>query len=412
MKRSGIEVKVYANTWEDEELLDENTRSLMSISHYIEKRDMEFLRDCRRHFFRKNRLLFIKLFLYVVAQRYERDKSFRTDVATFKEALYLAGMVQKHQMNHIHSPWADKFAFVSAIAARFLDIPYSVQVRSHDIHRKKFQYALREKFSLANFVVCNCYYNEAHVKSHLAGNNGTVVRTVYEGINLEKFAKKPTQRKNREYFQVLSVARGIEPKGLDYLLKAVCILRSHGYRFRCEIIGGPEKPLYTNYYVRLRVLHRELGLEDVVHFLGPQPTARVLEANAAADLFVLPCVAAEDGNQDITPNSLMEAMAMESAVISTQMTGIPEIVEDGVDGLLVAPKDEDALADAMARLFDDEDLRNRLGKNARRKVEAKFDLKKNIAQYVELFMGGGADQDRVNSVDSTHSNASNIVTSR
>ena len=103
---------------------------------------------------------------------------------------------------------------------------------------------------------------------------------------------------------------------------------------------------------------------------------------------------------------------MESAVISTQMTGIPEIVEDGVDGLLVAPKDEDALADAMARLFDDEDLRNRLGKNARRKVEAKFDLKKNIAQYVELFMGGGADQDRVNSVDSTHSNASNIVTSR
>jgi len=67
LKRSGIDVKVYSNDWEDEELLDENTRSLMSITHYIQKWDMEFLKDCRRHFFRKDRLLYIKLFLYVVA---------------------------------------------------------------------------------------------------------------------------------------------------------------------------------------------------------------------------------------------------------------------------------------------------------------------------------------------------------
>jgi glycosyltransferase involved in cell wall biosynthesis len=183
----------------------------------------------------------------------------------------------------------------------------------------------------------------------------------------------------------LSVASLIEPKGLVYLLEACGLLRERGLPVRCEIIGGPDEPLYTNYLITLKKMHRRLGLEGCVVFRGAQPFAKVLEAYRTADLFVLPCVEAQDGHRDITPNALIEAMAMKLPVVSTTITAIPEIVQDGVSGLLVPPRDSKALADAMERLIGDPRLRRELGEHARRRVEERFDINKNIGQYLDLF---------------------------
>jgi glycosyltransferase involved in cell wall biosynthesis len=114
----------------------------------------------------------------------------------------------------------------------------------------------------------------------------------------------------------------------------------------------------------------------------------VLESYRTADVFVLPCVVAEDGSRDITPNALIEAMAMRLPVVSTNVTAIPEIVDDGVSGLLVPPRDENALAAALIRLSKDPPLRRRLGKNARSKVEPQFDIGMNIKKFVHLFARG------------------------
>lgn len=389
LRNAGLTVKVYAIGLEDRELLGEDARSLIEVARYVQPMDSTRMSRAKRELRRQHPLLFLKLLLYVAAQRYDRFKSLKSDFALLDEAIYLADLLQEDGMQHIHSPWADRYAFLSLIAAKILSLPYSVQVRAHDIHRISFLNALPAKFENASFIVSNCRYNETCVHS-LAGHSDRVnVHTIYEGIDPVLFTPAPRPHRPADTVKILSVARPIEQKGLHNLLWALTVLKTRGYQYRCKIIGGPEQPLYSNYYVDLKLLHRDLGLDDSVAFCGAQPFSRVLEANANSDIFVLPCVLAEDGSRDITPNSLMEAMAMGLAVVSTHITGIPEIVEDGVDGLLVAPNDELALAEALIRLIDHAELRLRLGQNAREKVKEKFNLNRNIDGYVNLFANAG-----------------------
>jgi colanic acid/amylovoran biosynthesis glycosyltransferase len=142
-----------------------------------------------------------------------------------------------------------------------------------------------------------------------------------------------------------------------------------------------------NYYLRLQRLQRELKLETEVNFLGAQRFEHVLEKYREADIFVLPSVIAADGSGDVTPNVVIEAMAMKLPVVSTRSRGIPELVEDGVTGILVPSRDEEALAGAILRLAQDAALRAELGNNGRRRVEERFDIHKNIREFVELFKG-------------------------
>ena len=209
---------------------------------------------------------------------------------------------------------------------------------------------------------------------------------IYNGLDLRHFVPGNTARNRSEEVKILSVARLIEPKGLVYLLGACRILKEKGYRFHCEIIGG-QVEAYLAYYVLLKKLHREFGLGEWVKFSGAQPFNDVLERYKISDIFVLPCVTGQDGSRDITPNVLIEAMAMKLPVISTKATAIPEIVDDGVNGFLVQPNDEQALAEALMKLMDDVNLRKRLGENGRRKVEERFDINKNVYQWADCFEG-------------------------
>jgi glycosyltransferase involved in cell wall biosynthesis len=134
------------------------------------------------------------------------------------------------------------------------------------------------------------------------------------------------------------------------------------------------------------MLLTELQLESTVRFWGSQPMAAVVDALEQADLFVLPCVRARDGSHDITPNSLLEAMAAGLPVIATTSGAIPEIVDDGIDGLLVPPGDERELATAIERLIRDPALGRKLGQAARAKVEARFDPFRNGQRLAGLFL--------------------------
>jgi glycosyltransferase involved in cell wall biosynthesis/GT2 family glycosyltransferase len=387
LRKSGLSVEVFADASEDIELLDEKAKSLINSTFYLFPIDEKLLLRYKRYFFLKNPLLFFNLFLYVVFHKYDTHKTFKEDTSIFSKAVYLAGLLKDNNINHVHSPWADRCAFIALIASKLSGASYSVQGRAHDIHRKTYLHAFPEKFDNAEFVITNTQYNKVYLKSSLNSQNGRKIYTIYNGLNLVQFIPHHKQENISKQTRILSVARLIEQKGLVYLLKACKILRERGYSFRCEIIGGPEEPLYINYYLALRKLHRQLGLEECVFFLGAQSIDNVLEEYSNAHIFVLPCVIAEDGSRDISPNSLIEAMAMKLPVISTNVTGIPEIVEDGVSGILVPPHDENALAGAIVKLIENDNLRMELGKNARKRVEERFDIDKNIVKYVALFEG-------------------------
>jgi glycosyltransferase involved in cell wall biosynthesis len=168
-------------------------------------------------------------------------------------------------------------------------------------------------------------------------------------------------------------------KGHTYLIEAFTLLREKGLAFTCHLIGdGPLKET-----IRSRIHQSKLEQQVIMHgsLAGPD-VRRVL---AAADIAVLPCVVGKRGDHDGIPVFLMEAMAMELPAVSTRLSGIPELIEDGHTGFLVPPGNSRALADALLLLAADPVLRRRMGKAARMQVKAHFDLDRNNARLVGLF---------------------------
>jgi glycosyltransferase involved in cell wall biosynthesis len=383
LNESGLSVVVVSDVPPDGEF--ECSAAGPSVK-YLHAMDEQVLRRYKRYFFFRSPLLYLNLFVYVLCHGYHGYKSFDFDRTVFSKAIALAALLKEGDINHIHSPWADNCALIALLASRLLGISYSVQARAHDVHRKTYLNGLTERISNADFVITNTQYNASHIKALIGAPTAGRLHVIHNGVNLDQF--QPDRRENSSStLRMLCVARLIEQKGLIYLLKACRLLADKGYAFTCEIIGGPESSLFMNYYVALKKLHRNLALEDRVFFLGTQPFERVLEKYRETDIFVLPSVVAQDGSRDITPNVLIEAMAMKLSVVSTTVTGIPEIVEDGVSGILVPPNDESALAEAVIKLVQDGNLRKWLGENARKRIEEKFDISKNISRYIDLFSG-------------------------
>ena len=179
---------------------------------------------------------------------------------------------------------------------------------------------------------------------------------------------------------ILSVARLVEKKGLIYLLQACRSLKDRGYDFRCRIVGeGPLRP-------SLERLIRDLALTGQVELRGAETHEHVIEMYRQATLMVLPCVVSENGDRDGIPNSLVESLYMGVPVISTPVSGIPELIKSEVNGLLVPPHDSASLAAAIVRLFEDAGLRQRLAAGGRQTVLAQFDMAANTQHLMRLFL--------------------------
>jgi len=180
------------------------------------------------------------------------------------------------------------------------------------------------------------------------------------------------------------VARLVEKKGLSDLIAAAGILRGRGRRFQVEIIGdGPQHQALENQVM-------QLGLSDRVKLLGVQTYDMVCLAYQRASIFALPCVVTADGDRDGLPNVLLEAMGSGVPVVSTPVSGIPELIESEHDGLLVPPNNPARLADALDRLLTQPELSERLARAAQAKIEAHFSIDRSSTQLLALFQQGGA----------------------
>ena len=129
----------------------------------------------------------------------------------------------------------------------------------------------------------------------------------------------------------------------------------------------------------------DCGLENQIILAGPRQQGEVLEAYHRHELFVLACVVAQSGDQDGIPVVLMEAMALQIPVVSTQVSGIPELVQHQQTGWLAPPRDATALAEAIVHLADDEELRTHLARNGRALVEREFEIKGNVKRLIGVF---------------------------
>ncbi|MEM7290738.1 MAG: glycosyltransferase family 4 protein, partial [Pseudomonadota bacterium] len=212
------------------------------------------------------------------------------------------------------------------------------------------------------------------------------VNLVYHGLDLERFPENPQSASNNDGssasqpVKLVTVGRAVAKKGLDTLLHALAKLPADLHWQWTHIGGGPLRN-------ELIDLTERLGLSQRCSFLGALPQAEVLQTYRKSDLFILPSRIDESGDRDGLPNVIVEAQSQSVAVLSTNISGIPELVDDSVNGVLIEPDDVEALASAIGLLARDPRLRNSMGANGNRIVRERFDHTKTIGRLVELLDG-------------------------
>ena len=291
------------------------------------------------------------------------------------QALVLAVEARRRGIQHLHAHFATSAATVARLAARMAGVPFTFTAHAKDIYHDDVRPDdLRRKLTEAAAVVTVSDFNLAYLRDTY-GPAAAGVRRVYNGLDLDRFPyRDPRARSPR----VVAVGRLVEKKGFDVLVEAAGLLAGRGTAFSVDIIGGGELEEALARQVQ------ERGLGDRVRLLGPRPQAEMVRLVADAAAFAAPCVVGRDGNRDGLPTTLLEAMALGTPCVSTDVTGIPEILRDGVTGLVVPQNDPDSLAAALARLLDNPDLRVALAQRARRRIEEDFDARSNGARVRQI----------------------------
>jgi colanic acid/amylovoran biosynthesis glycosyltransferase len=316
---------------------------------------------------------------YARALLYALGRGHPTLLWRFLQAGYVANEARRLRLTHLHAQFATRPTTVALLASRLTGIPFSFTTHAMDIFTQRVDRgALARKIREARFVVAVSEFNKAYVEQVAGTRGGTVVR-VYNGIDLERFA--PDGVPPARPFRLLCVARLVEKKGLPVLIEACRLLAGRGVEFRCDIVGkGLLRPA-------LEATIRRHRLGSRVRLLGPLTQQEVRARYHGSHLYVLPCVEGRDGNRDGLPVSIVEALACGLPVVTTPMTGIPEVVRHGENGLLVPVGDAAALADAVATLIGDPALFARFAAAARPSVEETFDRRRTIAQLHGLMQG-------------------------
>lgn len=300
-----------------------------------------------------------------------RPPSLLRALATLPLAAAHARVLQRARIDHVHAHYATYPALAAWLCRRLTRVPYSITVHAHDIYIE--QSLLREKLRDARFVVAISRFNQGFLKPFI-DDSDTPLHVVHCGIDTAAYTF--TERVRRGPPTALCVASLQEYKGHQVLLEA---LTAEGLEdLRLDLVG--EGPLRHELESRAR----KLGVADRVRFRGGLKEHEVAEALADADMFVLPSIIAPSGQMEGLPVALMEAMAAGVPVVSTRVSGIPELVRDGDTGLLAEPGDAAALAAVMRRTLRDAAGARERARAARRLVEREFDIRDTAAQLAQL----------------------------
>ncbi len=212
------------------------------------------------------------------------------------------------------------------------------------------------------------------------------VHAIYHGLDTDWFAPAPKQEGSAIAGRdlpplILAVGRFVEKKGFDHLVRACARLRDAGAAFRCVIVGE-----MGSAHASILRLVEQLDLTEQVQLRSAVAQDELRRIYAQARVFALPCQIMEDGDRDGFPNVLAEAMAMGLPVVSTSISGIPELIDDGVHGLLVEPRDAGALGLALQCVIEDDALHARLAAQGRQRICERFDSRRTTIALRDLFV--------------------------
>lgn len=308
--------------------------------------------------FVRNPLGFLRCITLVFTLPVDHKQPIRQLLPLLLPACVLADQVRRGGIRHLHSHSPANSSILCMMVKRLTGVPFSQMVNAN---LEWWGGAMREKFHDAKFTVACTDWMVAQIHRDYPELEASAYGMCRVAVDVRKWTAMQRTPAADGVLKILSVSRLVASKGQDDLLKAIALLTKRGCRVKLRIGGnGPELE-------SLQKLASELGISELVTFLGSLAEDQYLEEMRNTDLFVL----ASHGE----PMGVvyMEAMATEAGTIGTSAGGVGEIITSGENGLLVPPKNPEALADGIEKLLNDPKLRQALGEAGRQTVLQKFD---------------------------------------
>lgn len=290
----------------------------------------------------------------------------------FVEAAILAKWLKQRSLSHLHVHFATPAATVALILSRMTSVTFSMTVHGPDEFYDVSRYYLQEKIAAARFIVCISFFAQSQLMKLSPGTIWDKFDIGRLGVDTAQFSSRPF-RTAPERFEILCVGRLVSTKGQRILIQATQKLIRDGRSLRLCFVGdGPDR-------TELQKLVDDLGIAQQIKFEGSLNQDQIQDFYRKADIFALASFA------EGIPVVLMEAMSMEIPCVATSINGIPELIHNGLDGLLVAPSDHEGMAAALARLMDDPALRESIGKAGRQRVLKKYEISASADRLSDIF---------------------------
>jgi glycosyltransferase involved in cell wall biosynthesis len=273
------------------------------------------------------------------------------------DAMVLVDRLRQREPAHLHAHFLHSPAVIAFIAHKISRQRYSLTGHAKDIYSippENVQMCCRD----AKFVTTCTDANHRHLVEEI-GLPPSKVWLCRHGVDGKRFS---AERSDPQPGRILSIGRLVPKKGFDVLVRACGQMRRRGVDFELRIVGtGPMRD-------ELLALAEHEGIADLVHLPGSMSQAELAVQLAAAEVFALSPMVMPDGDRDGIPNVILEAMASGVPVVASTVSGIPEVITNGVNGRLVPPRRPDLLADTLTELLNDGTQRARLAAAAERFV--------------------------------------------
>jgi glycosyltransferase involved in cell wall biosynthesis len=379
MEELGVRIELYPLLHEGGALIQPAARPYVERAHYFPFLSLPILRS-QAYWLgeRRRRRRYLRALFDVIGGTWRSPNFLLGGLGIFPKVAHAARSMAADGIDHVHCHFANHPALAGFIIHRLTDIPYSFTAHGSDLHVDRTM--LPAKVAEAAFAVTISEDNRRLIETTCGPASAGHVEVIHCGVDPAAFAS--STRSPGGPLRVIAIGTLHEVKGQAHLIEACRQLMAAGVPITCRIIGdGRDR-------ARLSAQIEAGGLTDVVTLVGQLTGDEVARELARADVLVAPSVPTRGGKREGIPVVLMEAMAAGLPVVASRLSGIPELVTDGTDGLLVPPGDATAIADALRSLAADPDRRGRFGAAGRARIERDFDVRRNAEALASHIRAG------------------------
>ena len=377
MRDNGVELSIFSLMPPRSRVVSERSAQLVPLTNYGPKFSWSVGRS-QLHYLSRRPLRYLKALGRVIWQTYREPKVMALALALFPRSVQIAHVMEQQSVDHLHANFVWLEGIAAGVARDLIGVSFTLQPHAFGLFSRN-QRNVRRELESASRIVTIADFHRRYIAALSPSISADDIDIVHCGVDTDAIRPRADRAGDGPPL-IVSVGRAVEKKGHEYLVDACAALTKRGVDYRCEMIVGTGS--------RADRLQERINAHDIARTVQLRATtdeAGVMDLLSTADVFALACVVAETGDRDGIPVSLMEAMAMEVPAVSTTVSGIPELIDSGTSGLLVAPGDPEALADAIALVLTQPDMAAALAAAGRRKVQREFDIRQTSARMLDVF---------------------------